>query len=41
MQLHIAALRNNNTKMFKKLGADTGFDSINDTKYSLSSFKTY
>ncbi len=30
MQLHIGALRNNNTKMFNKLGADTGFDSIND-----------
>lgn len=30
MQLHIGALRNNNTKMFKLLGADTGFDSIND-----------
>lgn len=30
MQLHIGALRNNNTKMFKALGADTGFDSIND-----------
>ncbi len=30
MQLHIGALRNNNTKMYKKLGADTGFDSIND-----------
>ncbi|OAA83509.1 glucuronate isomerase [Clostridium ljungdahlii] len=30
MQLHIAALRNNNTKMFKKLGPDTGFDSTND-----------
>ncbi len=30
MQLHIGALRNNNTKMFKSLGADTGFDSIND-----------
>lgn len=30
MQLHIGALRNNNTKMFEKLGADTGFDSIND-----------
>ena len=29
-QLHIGALRNNNTKMFKKLGPDTGFDSIND-----------
>ncbi len=30
MQLHIGALRNNNKKMFKLLGADTGFDSIND-----------
>ena len=30
MQLHIGALRNNNTRMFKTLGADTGFDSIND-----------
>ena len=30
MQLHIGALRNNNTKMFRALGADTGFDSIND-----------
>ncbi len=30
MQLHIGALRNNNTKMFRTLGADAGFDSIND-----------
>lgn len=30
MQLHIGALRNNNSAMFKKLGADTGFDSISD-----------
>lgn len=30
MQLHIGALRNNNAKMFKRLGADTGFDSISD-----------
>ncbi len=30
MQLHIGALRNNNGKMFAALGADTGFDSIND-----------
>ena len=29
-QLHIGALRNNNTRMFEKLGADTGFDSVND-----------
>ena len=30
MQLHIGALRNNNTKMYRLLGADTGFDSVND-----------
>ena len=30
MQLHIGALRNNNSKMFNKLGPDTGFDSIGD-----------
>ena len=28
-QLHFNCLRNNNTLMFEKLGADTGFDSIN------------
>ena len=30
MQLHIGALRNNNRKMYEKLGPDVGFDSIND-----------
>ena len=30
MQVHIGALRNNNRKMYEKLGADVGFDSIND-----------
>ncbi len=30
MQLHIGALRNNNSRMYKKLGPDTGFDSIDD-----------
>ncbi len=30
LQLHIGAIRNNNTLMYNKLGADTGFDSIND-----------
>lgn len=29
-QLHIGALRNNNTRMFKLIGPDTGFDSIGD-----------
>ena len=32
MQLHLCCLRNNNTAMFKLLGADTGFDSINASK---------
>jgi glucuronate isomerase len=38
MQLHLAAQRNNNTKMLNKLGPDTGFDSINDEQvaYPLS-----
>lgn len=30
MQLHIGALRNNNTRAFGKLGADSGYDSISD-----------
>ncbi len=34
MQLHIGALRNNNSRMFERLGADTGFDSIAD--YSIA-----
>lgn len=29
-QIHMGAIRNNNTKMFEKIGADTGFDSIHD-----------
>ncbi|MEX0904988.1 MAG: glucuronate isomerase [Balneolaceae bacterium] len=29
-QLHIGSLRNNNTRMLRKLGRDTGFDSIGD-----------
>lgn len=32
MQIHVGALRNNSTRRFKTLGADTGFDSINDSK---------
>ena len=32
MQLHIGAQRNNNSRMFEKLGPDTGFDSISDEK---------
>ncbi|MFY4776662.1 glucuronate isomerase [Metabacillus sp. RGM 3146] len=30
MQLHIGAIRNNNTRKFAQLGADSGFDSISD-----------
>lgn len=30
MQLHIGAIRNNNSRMFEKVGPDIGFDSIND-----------
>jgi glucuronate isomerase len=30
MQLHIGALRNNNTRMLQRLGPDTGFDAIAD-----------
>jgi len=30
MQLHFGCLRDNSVKMFKKLGPDTGFDSMND-----------
>lgn len=30
MEIHIGAMRNNNTLMFNKLGADTGFDSVSD-----------
>ena len=29
-QYHLGALRNNNTRLFKQLGPDTGFDSIGD-----------
>lgn len=31
MQIHVGALRNNNTAAYRKLGPDTGFDSINAT----------
>lgn len=30
MELHIGPMRNNNTLMFKRLGPDTGFDSMDD-----------
>lgn len=40
MEIHLGAMRNNNTAKFKLLGADTGFDSVGDdqTAYTLSRF---
>ncbi len=40
MEIHIGALRNNNTAMFNKLGADVGFDSVGDCEIAkpLSAF---
>ncbi|MGQ1947907.1 glucuronate isomerase [Geofilum sp. OHC36d9] len=31
-QFHLGAMRNNNTRMFQKLGADVGFDSIGNSQ---------
>ncbi len=31
LQIHVGAIRNNNTPMYKKLGPDTGYDSIAET----------
>ncbi|AIQ48495.1 glucuronate isomerase [Paenibacillus sp. FSL R7-0273] len=39
MQLHIGALRNPNTRMFRKLGPDTGFDIIGDHSYAERLYK--
>ena len=33
--MHLGALRNTNTKMYKKLGPDTGFDSMGDYSIAL------
>lgn len=40
MEIHIGAMRNNNTAMFNSKGADIGFDSVGDDNvaYSLSRF---
>ena len=32
MEIHIGAMRNNNTLMYNRLGADTGFDSVGDAE---------
>ncbi len=33
-QLHVSAMRNNNRRLFKQLGPDTGFDSIGDWRFA-------
>jgi glucuronate isomerase len=33
-QMHIGAIRNNNSKMFDMIGPDTGFDSMGDSNYA-------
>lgn len=35
-QIHIGPLRNTNSKMYARLGADTGFDSIGESNYAES-----
>ena len=39
-QLHLGAIRNNNARMFERLGPDTGFDSIGDS-LSIASLSTF
>jgi glucuronate isomerase len=34
MQLHLGALRNNNSAMYSELGRDCGFDSVGDRRYA-------
>ncbi len=36
MQLHFGALRNNNTRLFRTIGPDKGFDSIGDFPQALT-----
>ena len=40
-QYHVGAIRNNNTKMFKQLGPDTGYDAIADTALSVAMNKFF
>ncbi|MFI3265967.1 MAG: glucuronate isomerase, partial [Rikenellaceae bacterium] len=40
-QFHIGVIRNNNSRMFKKIGADTGFDSIHDLPCSVAGNKYF
>lgn len=36
MEIHIGAIRNNSTRRFKALGADTGFDSVGDCEIAVT-----
>jgi len=36
MQIHLAALRNNNSRMFRSIGPDTGYDAIHDHHCSVN-----
>ncbi|MCC8088122.1 MAG: glucuronate isomerase [Rikenellaceae bacterium] len=38
-QFHVGAIRNCNTKMFEKLGPDTGYDAIHDVKMAAAGHK--
>lgn len=40
-QFHFGAIRNNNTKMFNSIGADTGYDSINDNSNLAASMSRF
>ncbi|MDP4274487.1 MAG: glucuronate isomerase [Bacteroidota bacterium] len=40
-QFHVGAIRNNNTRMFKQLGPDTGYDAINDPSFAASMVKFF
>lgn len=35
MEFHMNAYRDNNSRMFEKIGPDTGFDSVNDSKVAV------
>ncbi|HIW32570.1 MAG TPA: glucuronate isomerase, partial [Candidatus Paenibacillus intestinavium] len=34
MQLHMGAIRNNNTKLFRQIGKDAGFDSVGESNFA-------
>lgn len=40
MQLHLGTIRNNNSRMLKLLGPDTGFDAVGDFTYAQALSKT-